>query len=86
MFTFCLVLNQSKQKCNAIKIKCRYRFSIMSIKRFRFHDQTFAFLRSNVSVSTIKRFHYIVTMETTVNRLPLFAKIKLLHSGYEYSN
>ena len=56
MFTFCLVLNQSKQKCNAIKIKCRYRFSIMSIKRFRFHDQTFAFLRSNVSVSMIKRF------------------------------
>ena len=25
---------------------------------FRFHDQTFSFLRSNVFVSTIKRFHF----------------------------
>ncbi len=24
----------------------------------RFHDQTFSFLRSNVFVSTIKRFHF----------------------------
>ena len=44
IFTFCLVLKQSKLKCNAVKIKCRYRFSIMSIKRLRFYDQTFAFL------------------------------------------
>jgi len=60
--------------------------SVSTIKRFCFYDQTFLFLRSNVSVSTIKRFRYIITMKTTVKRLPLFAKIKLLHSDYEYSN
>ena len=40
------------------KIQPTFQISFMSIKRFRFYDQTFAFLRHKVCVSMMKRFHF----------------------------
>ena len=57
-----------------IQTKMQCRKNKVSLQIFHYVDQTFAFLRSNVCVSTIKRFHYIITMKTIVKRLPLLQK------------